>query len=72
MHHEKYYKVYFLYRPEKAKEYVPNETFLPRLYEEPPQSIETLLYKTFSVHFNDTFYEGFYIQNIVSQIINSY
>ena len=38
MHHEKYYKVYILYRPEKAKEYVPNETFLPRLYEEPPKA----------------------------------
>ena len=38
MHREKYYKVYILYRPEKAKEYVPNETFLPRLYEEPPKA----------------------------------
>ena len=38
LHREKYYKVYILYRPEKAEEYVPNETFLPRLYEELPKA----------------------------------
>ena len=37
MHRVKY-KIYILYRPEKAKEDVPNETFLPRLYEEPPKA----------------------------------
>ena len=38
MHRGKYYKVYILYRPEKAKEYVLNETFFPRLYEELPKA----------------------------------
>jgi len=36
MHREKYYKVYILYRPEKAKEYVANETLLPVLYMKSP------------------------------------
>ena len=46
MHREKYCNVYILYRTQKAKEYVPNETFLPRLYEEPPKA-EAPCYKTF-------------------------
>ena len=31
MHHVKYYNVYILYQPEKARVYVTNETFLPTL-----------------------------------------